>query len=345
MPCSNAAIGRLRWSHLRRVNRVEASAKSSDMVVIAVEAIAAAALRTRLRSHAKVAVHVKASSWGILAGRLEGAKVEGRGWESPLGLTARILDVGVGPVELDVPAVFAQQQIVLRNVPVGSARVAFNAGDFGAFLQHPLVTVAARTAVQGCPFLFDRIGVTIIPGSGGGGGCVLLSGTLPANGQRYQLCMRPTQGGRAVAVAATPTGAMKESACLSQKGELQNAGGKPRAGSREDWTAATANSVSDVSLATAGSGEEDCLVSEELSRFFSGLLVDLQGAELTFNSMRISCGFSSSGRERGMVASAAGDAVTSSLVSSSGGIARGKFRGGMMALGHRAHYVRWDVYM
>lgn len=51
-------------------------------------------------------------------------------------------------MELDLPAVLSQQRILLRNVPTGSARVVFTAADFGAFLQHPLVTTAARKAVQ-----------------------------------------------------------------------------------------------------------------------------------------------------------------------------------------------------
>lgn len=57
------------------------------------ETIAAAALRARLRSHGGVSVRLRANGWDLLAGRVEGAAVEGRLWESPLGLTARILDV------------------------------------------------------------------------------------------------------------------------------------------------------------------------------------------------------------------------------------------------------------
>ncbi|GIL72593.1 hypothetical protein Vretimale_4328 [Volvox reticuliferus] len=188
---------------------------------------------------------------------------------------------------------------------------------------------AARgsSSTQGCPFLFDRAGVTIVPGSGSGCGCVLLSGTLPTNGQRYQLSMRPTRDGRAVAVAATPTGAMKDLAYLGQKKELENAGEQSRTISRPGWTAAAAGSIGAESLATAGSGEEDPLVSEELSRFFSGLLVDLQGAELTFDSMRISRGLSSDSGQRGLIGSETGDVAASGPVRSSGSIARGRFGG------------------
>ncbi|EFJ44756.1 hypothetical protein VOLCADRAFT_106216, partial [Volvox carteri f. nagariensis] len=207
MRAFNYSASRYRRSS-RQVCQVQARVTSADMAVVAVETIAAAALRARLRSHDKVDVRVTASGWDLLAGRIHGAKVEGRQWESPLGLTARVLEVEVDSVELDLPAVLSQQRILLRNVPLGSARVVFNAADFGAFLQHPLVTTAARTAVQGRPFLFDRTGVVIAPGGsqGSSGGCVLFSGTLLASGQRYQLSMRPTRGGRAAEVVATPIG-------------------------------------------------------------------------------------------------------------------------------------------
>ena len=41
-----------------------------------------------------------------------------------------------------------KQQILLTNVPVGTARVVFNAADFGNFLVHPLMTEAAKEAVE-----------------------------------------------------------------------------------------------------------------------------------------------------------------------------------------------------
>ncbi|KXZ56410.1 hypothetical protein GPECTOR_1g365 [Gonium pectorale] len=271
----------------------------------AVETIAAAALRARLRSHSKVAVQISASGWDLLSGRIEGAKVEGRMWESPLGLTAQVLDVQVGRVELDLPAVFSQQRIVLRNVPVGSARVVFTARDFGAFLQHPLVVTAARKAVQGRPFLFDRDGVAIIP-EPVTGGCVLFSGTVAASGRRYQLTMRPAQGGRRAVVTAMPAdmlGALAPSIKAHAGAESTRHAQQGRRPCGESAAAAgTGASVAAVSLATAGSGEceADPLVSLELSRFFSGLLVDLQGAELAFRAMRISAAAGgASSKERG----------------------------------------------
>jgi hypothetical protein len=54
----------------------------------------------------------------------------------------------VGEASLDPAAVLFKQQIQLTNVPVGTARVVFNASDFGNFLVHPLMTEAAKEAVE-----------------------------------------------------------------------------------------------------------------------------------------------------------------------------------------------------
>ncbi|KAG2442990.1 hypothetical protein HXX76_003063 [Chlamydomonas incerta] len=315
------------------------------MAAVAVETIAAAALRARLRSHGRVAVRVQANGWDMLAGRVDGAAVEGRMWESPLGLTARILDVEVGRVELDLAAALQQQRIALRNVPLGAARVVFSGPDFGAFLQHPLVRAAAARAVQGLPFTFDREVLVLPPsissvsgsssGAGGGaGGAVLFSGVLPATQQRYQLTMRPERGGRAVTVTAVPVGAaaaaapataglaaragaaetaaVAAAAAAAVAGSLGSSGrgsggstatatatataGAPLAPPAAGLSAASAGSVSAAgsssSLASSSTdGASDpvsMVVSAELSRWFSRLMVDLQGAELAFEGLSIS---------------------------------------------------------
>jgi hypothetical protein len=49
---------------------------------------------------------------------------------------------------LDYSAILFQQRIVLSNVPVGTSRVVFSAADFGNFLAHPLMQVAAKAAVE-----------------------------------------------------------------------------------------------------------------------------------------------------------------------------------------------------
>ncbi|KAG2455145.1 hypothetical protein HYH02_000963 [Chlamydomonas schloesseri] len=298
------------------------------MAAVAVEAVAAAALRARLRSHGRVSVRLAANGWDMLAGRVEGAAVEGRLWESPLGLTARILDVEVGRVELDLGAALQQQRIVLRNTPLGAARVVFSGPDFGAFLQHPLVRAAAARAVQGLPFSFDREVLVLPPSagtgtgaaggtgnsSGGATGAVLFSGVLRATQQRYQLTMRPAQGGRAVTVSAVPVGA---AAAAAGAGALAGAaagaaalagsfGGSGRSGGAATAAAPLAPPAAGLSTASAGSvsnsnsfstvsslasssadGGSDPVVSAELTRFFSRLTVDLQGAELAFDGLAV----------------------------------------------------------
>jgi hypothetical protein len=43
-----------------------------------------------------VTASVSCDTWSLLSGRVNGAKVYGEGWRSPLDLTARILEVGTG---------------------------------------------------------------------------------------------------------------------------------------------------------------------------------------------------------------------------------------------------------
>lgn len=71
----------------------------APQAAVAVETIATAALRMRLRTHELVRVSVQCNSWDLLGGRIQGARVEGRGWESPQGLTARVLEVSAGAIQ------------------------------------------------------------------------------------------------------------------------------------------------------------------------------------------------------------------------------------------------------
>ncbi len=110
----------------------------------------------------------------------------------------------------------------------------------------------------------------LAPDTGPGGGRVLFSGTLPASGRRYALAMRPVRGGRAAEVQARAVEAGSGTAALGAAGAQQGA---------------------HVGEGEKGAGSEDeALVSAELSRFFSGLTVDLQGAELAFDAMRLTWG-------------------------------------------------------
>ncbi|KAJ9508642.1 hypothetical protein QJQ45_027925 [Haematococcus lacustris] len=119
-----------------------------------VETVASLALRSRLRACDSIRFHVNANSLGLLQGRVQAVTMVGTGWQSPAGLSARLLQAQVGPTELDFGAVLVEQRIRLRQPPEGSARCLFTADDFAQFLAHPLLTRAAATAVQGLPVAF-----------------------------------------------------------------------------------------------------------------------------------------------------------------------------------------------
>jgi hypothetical protein len=62
------------------------------------EGVAKLALQSQLRTFRAVDVKVNASPSRLLQGALDGAIVRGIAWESPLGLSARLLEVRFGSV-------------------------------------------------------------------------------------------------------------------------------------------------------------------------------------------------------------------------------------------------------
>lgn len=57
------------------------------------EGVASIALKTRLKECRVVKASVSCDAWSLLSGRVNGAKIYGEGWRSPLNLTAQILEV------------------------------------------------------------------------------------------------------------------------------------------------------------------------------------------------------------------------------------------------------------
>lgn len=57
------------------------------------EAVATAALRSRLRRYDKVETSIDCNILGLLTGAVQRVDIHGTGWESRAGLTARLLDV------------------------------------------------------------------------------------------------------------------------------------------------------------------------------------------------------------------------------------------------------------
>lgn len=63
-----------------------------------VEAVAAMALKARLKEYRSVKAQVFCDAWSLMAGRVNGVKIMGEGWTSPLNLTAQVLEVWGGPL-------------------------------------------------------------------------------------------------------------------------------------------------------------------------------------------------------------------------------------------------------
>ncbi|DBA71652.1 TPA: hypothetical protein ACH3X2_001108 [Trebouxia sp. C0005] len=121
---------------------------STDLSAGLLEAVATAALQSRLRQHDKVEADISCNLLGLLAGHVDSVHIYGTGWQSKAGLTARVLEVFLGKAQLDIEAILTKQRILLKSIPRGTAKIVFTARDFGHFLAHPLLRQAAATAVQ-----------------------------------------------------------------------------------------------------------------------------------------------------------------------------------------------------
>jgi hypothetical protein len=167
---------------------IHPSRQTADLL----ESVTCLALRSRLRECGGVTASICCDAWSLLQGRVNGVRLTGEGWRSPLNLTARHLEATVGEAVLDITAVLLQRRIVLTNVPVGTARVVFDAPDLGNFLVHPLMAAAAATAA----FAFDQHSVRIAPPSvAQPEGAVEFTGTWRSDGQRYSVRLLPVAGG------------------------------------------------------------------------------------------------------------------------------------------------------
>ena len=100
--------------------------------------VAELVLRTRLKTSGKVAVDVQ-DGGAMFVGRVNGVRVTGSDWITPLRLSCRQLDVSVGQTAIDFGALATQQKILLQKPSVGSAKITFTAEDWSNFLSHPLV--------------------------------------------------------------------------------------------------------------------------------------------------------------------------------------------------------------
>lgn len=167
--------------------------------------LAIIALKLRLAKHSGVACDVSASSSNILLKATVGpVTVQGRNWESPLGLSCRNLKATVNVCTLDWNSVVKRRKLKLVEPAVGEALIALGAKDFGNFVTHPLLlkqvpqvsiprtNLAEVGEGEKQPFAFSKEGVYI--DAKGEGGSVYFFGTVA--GQRWKCNLqRGTQGG------------------------------------------------------------------------------------------------------------------------------------------------------
>lgn len=195
----------------RRAPPVPQAVGAHDLTATLLEQVTSLALRARLKEARAVSTEISCDAMSLLAGRVNSVTIKGEGWRSPLDLTAQLLECSVGAAALDYSRVLAGQ-IVLTNVPTGTARVVFDERDFGNFLAHPLVARQAAAAVKGAPFDFDRASVRLeAPSAARPGGAVYFTGTCRADGGRYQVELLPVArasggggGGSGLAAAGWP---------------------------------------------------------------------------------------------------------------------------------------------
>ncbi|KAG1672029.1 hypothetical protein FOA52_008905 [Chlamydomonas sp. UWO 241] len=87
-------------------------------------------------------------------------------------------------------ALVSSQSFALRNLPTGSCKLRLTASDLGNFMTHPLLAPISSTAVQGCPFVWDRD--TIVMGADkAGAGYVDFEGCWAVDAGLYKVRMIP----------------------------------------------------------------------------------------------------------------------------------------------------------
>jgi len=98
------------------------------------------ALTRRLQAQTSVKCDVNASPTDLLLkGKCGPVKVQGRGWQSRLGLTCRVIEATVDSCELDTAKLLSDQKLRLKNPAKGRSMMALNAEDFSNFINHPLM--------------------------------------------------------------------------------------------------------------------------------------------------------------------------------------------------------------
>lgn len=153
-------------------NSVQSSSPSNGITSNLISNLAVMALKLRLDDQAHVGCDVTASSSEVLLkGQVGPVTVKGRGWQSRLGLTCRVIEATVDKCNLDMGRIISNQKLVLNTPAEGNAMVALNAFDFGNFITHPLMKPPGLPQVEGMVnsssnLKFLKEGVTVDPSIG-----------------------------------------------------------------------------------------------------------------------------------------------------------------------------------
>jgi len=93
-----------------------------------------------LAAQTGVECHVSSSASNLLSKGLIGpVTVKGKGWQSPLGLSCRVIEAKVETCHIDFSSVVKRRKLILVEPAVGKALVALSEQDFGNFITHPLL--------------------------------------------------------------------------------------------------------------------------------------------------------------------------------------------------------------
>ena len=147
-----------------------------------------------------------------------------------------------------------------RRYCLGDAELVFSAEDFSNFLVHPLTVRAAKdNGPGGHEFVFDG-------GEGGGrvsldDGAVCFSGRWTKDDGWYRVAMKPKSGG-GVSVTTLEIRPRGDGASVENDDDGDDDGGGERKGDGEELAAA-------------------------MAAFFGTLMIDLEGAQLTYRDMTV----------------------------------------------------------
>ncbi|KAI8475697.1 MAG: hypothetical protein J3K34DRAFT_517131 [Monoraphidium minutum] len=224
---------------------------TADIMQAAVEF----SLQRRLKEHHSIKAEVDCDALGVLEGRFRSMAIIGEGWVTPLGMTARRLEVNIRGLHVDYGALVMQRKVALKGAPPkGHTTITLNARDLAAFTQHPLFQRAAAAA--GHAFAWDPTTVSIVHRAAGAGE-VRFEGVWAADGERYCILMQPGSGGPAAPTGGAAAGGAGAARAKLRVGALH----LPRGGA-------------------PASREKAAAVAGGVAHFFTSLALDLDGIDV-----------------------------------------------------------------